>query len=584
MTLAWLEREIMQPVPVPRLLVELPSWSDTFISNLRDTISPERLPQLELHSAPAPFWPDVFVKRDLPWTRFLQSGACHAIAFAILVGFTRLFALQPQVVAKPAFDHAQVVYYQPSEYLPPLDTRIAKAAQSQKADPELFRQPIISVPSEADNRFQTIVTPPSVKLKHDVAVANIVAWSDRMQKPHLAIPPVPLTPAAEITRIAPQMANPVVTPPPDATHLAHSRDSLTLQDSVVAPPPDLTASRSAPVFEAVQSVLIAPPPSVENTSNRVLGDLNIGRSAVINPAPQLAVGEQRALAGGRLSAAGGAPQVVAPPPSLSAAGSAGGPGRVIALSLNPAIGAPPAPPSGNRRGAFAATPEGHAGATGTPGSSGGKGTGNAANGKGRTELPSGLYVGSASVKTSPVAGAPGVQSSTQVNPNLLASASPPRVTSAPGRAMQPGNPAKLSEAERAVFGDRKFYSLTLNMPNLNSAGGSWVIRFAELKQDAKAPPADLSQPMATRKVDPAYPLQLMRENVSGTVILYAVIHADGTVGNVRVLRGVDERLDQFASQAVAQWQFQPATKNGAPVEVEATFQIPFRPARVGSNF
>jgi TonB family protein len=150
--------------------------------------------------------------------------------------------------------------------------------------------------------------------------------------------------------------------------------------------------------------------------------------------------------------------------------------------------------------------------------------------------------------------------------------------------MQPGNPAKLSEAERAVFGDRKFYSLTLNMPNLNSAGGSWVIRFAELKQDAKAPPADLSQPMATRKVDPAYPLQLMRENVSGTVILYAVIHADGTVGNVRVLRGVDERLDQFASQAVAQWQFQPATKNGAPVEVEATFQIPFRPARVGSNF
>jgi TonB family protein len=150
--------------------------------------------------------------------------------------------------------------------------------------------------------------------------------------------------------------------------------------------------------------------------------------------------------------------------------------------------------------------------------------------------------------------------------------------------MQPGNPAKLSEAERAVFGDRKFYSLTLNMPNLNSAGGSWVIRFAELKQDTKAPPADLSQPMATRKVDPAYPLQLMRENVSGTVILYAVIHADGTVGNVRVLRGVDERLDQFASQAVAQWQFQPATKNGAPVEVEATFQIPFRPARVGSNF
>jgi TonB family protein len=156
--------------------------------------------------------------------------------------------------------------------------------------------------------------------------------------------------------------------------------------------------------------------------------------------------------------------------------------------------------------------------------------------------------------------------------------------------MQPDSAAKLSEPERAVFGNRNFYSVTLNMPNLNSAGGSWVIRFAELKHESSsspasgAPAADLSQPMATRKVDPAYPMQLMRENVHGTVILYAVIHTDGSVGSVRVLRGVDDRLDRFASEAVAQWKFDPATKDGVPVDVEATFQIPFRPSRLGSNF
>ena len=155
--------------------------------------------------------------------------------------------------------------------------------------------------------------------------------------------------------------------------------------------------------------------------------------------------------------------------------------------------------------------------------------------------------------------------------------------------MQPDSSANLSEAERTIFGNRRFYSVTLNMPNLNSAGGSWIVRFAELKHnssnhDPHAQEEDLSQPMATRKVDPAYPMQLMRENVHGTVILYAVIHADGTVGNVRVLRGVDERLDRFAMQAVSQWKFEPATKNGAPVDVEATFQIPFRPSRLGTNF
>ena len=148
--------------------------------------------------------------------------------------------------------------------------------------------------------------------------------------------------------------------------------------------------------------------------------------------------------------------------------------------------------------------------------------------------------------------------------------------------MPPESLAKLSEPERAVFGIRRFYALTINMPNLNSNGGSWVIRFAEIKQDPAAPGGGLSEPVATRKVDPGYPTQLIRENVSGTVIVYAIIRADGTVANIRVLRGVDDRLDRFACEAVAQWKFQPATKNGTPVDVEATFQIPFRPPKISS--
>ena len=143
-----------------------------------------------------------------------------------------------------------------------------------------------------------------------------------------------------------------------------------------------------------------------------------------------------------------------------------------------------------------------------------------------------------------------------------------------------------------MFGNRKIYSMSLNMPNLNSAGGSWIIRFAAIKaESASSNPAsasaasdDLTSPVATSKVDPAYPLELMRQNVGGTVILYAVIHADGTVGNVRVLRSVDERIDRFASAAIAKWRFQPAAKNGTPVDVEATFWIPFRPAKTSSGF
>ena len=594
------------PQPELRLMVELPSWRDVFLSNLRDSLFPRRLAPLELRSAPAAFWPDVFVKRNLPWDGFMQSGACHLIAVGLLIGLTRLLAMQPRVVQAPVFDHSEVVYYQPSEYLPPLDTRSASTDPPRRADPELAPQPIISVPAEADNRSQTIVTPPKIRLRRDIRLPNIVAWSDASRKPRLEIPDAPLTPASEITRIAPKLENPVVTPPPDSARIAHRRNSPALQNSVVAPPPEVHSANTG--FQGLQADPIAPPPTVDAASNRRVGSINIAPTTVIAPAPQLPLAAQRTVPAGRLDATGAsAAQVVPPPPAVAAGASSasfGSPGRVIALNLHPAIGGPPDPPAGNRRGSFAASPEGHSGASGAPGStkaeegvgtgaagvSGGKTNGSGASHKEAGTLPSGLYVGNSAEKTSSVAGDPGPKSPTNsVNPNLLASAAPPRVTGA-ARPMQPGNESSLTEPERAVFGNRRFYSVTLNMPNLNSGGGSWVVRFAELNHepgghDATEPKPDLTQPMATRKVDPAYPLQLMRENVAGTVILYAVIHADGTVANVRVLRSVDDRLDRYASEAVAQWKFDPATKNGAPVDVEATFHIPFRPSRnAGTNF
>ena len=550
-------------------------WLRNFLQNLRHMFQRPETGPLGIESAPAAFWPDVFVDRGLPWRRFLQSGAYHIFVLALIWAGSRFLALQPHATAQPTFAKADIVYYTPSEYLPPLDTRRSNSAHVRKADPEYSAQPIISVPPEADNRSQTIVTAPNIQLQHDVALPNVVAWSG---KPQLPIGPAPAIPASEITRLAPRM-----------------------ERSVIAPPPDVkTASRQA--LQAPQASVIAPPPAVEAGATRRLGDLNIGHSSVIAPAPQLTLDEQRAIPGRSSTALGRhSSQVIAPPPSLGASGRSRSGGGVIALNLHPAVGAPPNPPAGNRRGSFAATPEGHRGASGAAGASAGSGkaNGTGAGKKSSGDLPSGLYVGKTSNAPSSVAGDPAAKNSSanSVNPNLIANARPPRVSA---RTLQPESESKLSDVERAVFGNRKFYSLTLNMPNLNSAGGSWIIRFAALKPDStpgslaaraaaagdpssvaasSAASTDLSAPSAMRKFDPAYPLELMRQNVGGTVILYGVIHADGTVGSVRVLRSVDERLDQFASEAIAKWQFQPATKNGAPVDVEATFWIPFRPGK-----
>ena len=128
--------------------------------------------------------------------------------------------------------------------------------------------------------------------------------------------------------------------------------------------------------------------------------------------------------------------------------------------------------------------------------------------------------------------------------------------------------------EQRIFGSRRYYSLVMNMPNLSSATGSWIIRFAELKQsDDKSP---LTAPVAMTKVDPAYPPDVLRDRIEGTVTLYAIIRADGTVNNIRVLDSLDSRLDENAIHALAAWHFRPGTKNGEPVPVEAVVQIPFR--------
>jgi TonB family protein len=136
----------------------------------------------------------------------------------------------------------------------------------------------------------------------------------------------------------------------------------------------------------------------------------------------------------------------------------------------------------------------------------------------------------------------------------------------------------IDSIEKQVFGPKKFYSLVLNMPNLTSATGSWIVRFAELKQSDNK--VAIAAPVAVSKVDPAYPADALRDNVEGTVTLYAVIHTDGTVSGIKVLNSVDPRLDAAAAHALSRWQFRPGTKNGDPVELEAVVQIPFRKTHI----
>jgi len=226
--------------------------------------------------------------------------------------------------------------------------------------------------------------------------------------------------------------------------------------------------------------------------------------------------------------------------------------QMLVLNAHPvAPSGPVVVPEGNRPGEFAASPSGHSGASARPEI--------AQHSSGDSGSPADIHV------SAPLTKVPN-------NTVVASAASPIARPLVPDKTDLPHD-----SVDTRVFGTRRHYSMRLSMPNLTSSTGSWSIRFAEL--NATHGSTDLSAPEAISKVDPAYPQDLMHDRVEGTVVLYAVIHADGSVGEVKVLEGFDDRLNENARKALEQWRFRPGTKDGTPVDVEAVVRVPFKVPR-----
>jgi TonB family protein len=594
--------------PELRLLVELAPWRRAFLENVRDTLPRRKSAQYRLRYPNAEFWPDVFVSRGVAWPKMRLSGLGHVLLLLAIYGLSTVWmadqSRHPQVRIHP------VIHYDLSEYLPPMDTGAPPALKPQEGKPLLAKQKIISLQPNADNREQTILSPVDVKLPANIALPNIVAWTatpgvptatasrdaSQIRLPQVAIEVIAPAPEAmerDISRM--KIANAtakVVEPAPEVHDLQTRR--LEMKASVVEPPAaaDIDKLRRRNLNAPSPSV-IEPPPDANVASK--LGPLNVGHLTATVASPRIPVTEERAAITLAPSKRGGGPSAASEagggaPPISPVGGLRSGPsaGQLIALNLHPAIpNGPLNVPPGGRAGEFAAGPEGKKDAPGTPeikaGGRGPGGGGENAGGAGKggaQSLPAGITIGDA--PGAPPAGSAVVAGEPHRTPELnhaakqtlMANNHPPRIGELP-RASASVPDTRL--AEDRVFGDKKIYTLALNMPNLVSSGGSWIIRFAPLDEDDTS--GQVSAPVAMTKVDPAYPAELMRDRVEGTVILYAIIHKDGSVGSVRVLHSVQGRLDESARLALARWKFRPGTKNGQAVDLEAVVQIPFKAVR-----
>jgi len=79
----------------------------------------------------------------------------------------------------------------------------------------------------------------------------------------------------------------------------------------------------------------------------------------------------------------------------------------------------------------------------------------------------------------------------------------------------------------------------------------------------------------------SYPMLAQQMKVQGSVVLQAIIGADGNIQDLRVLAG-PAILTSAAQQAVRQWRFKPYLQNGQPVETKARITVNFT-INVGDN-
>ena len=535
-----IEERVPEPPACNLGLVWESPWLE-FLTSLRDFFTGPRLargglepenPALRAH----------WIRGRLPAWAFAVSCLWHISIVTILI--LPIWGFLPRTESTLAPVQIEVTYV-PARDLPPISLpaparkAISQARQSEAAstrgsgaDAYHPRQKILSVPVRVTHPRQTLIQPdaPPAAPKIDAQLPNMVHWAS----PDIPKVELELTPAAAAPRVRERVV----------------RD--------IAAPEVPNGGRS---------------PGLAN-----IGDVPVENQRVRMPMPMDSVSAtaKRRPAHADIAAA---PEIgSAPSPNDS------GLRRLIALSETPA---PPAPevivPRGNLAASVAISPEGRKqGVPGDPkhgsaniGLSGDKnaspnaGTAERA-GTGADSLPAAISISGGSNRPGDIS--PG-RTSSDLN---LALPAAPMSSSRKGPSVVGAIRPNVQPEE--ILAGKEVHTLDINLPNLTSVTGSWILDFAELYEDEARPlrRERLSGPVPFHKVDPKYPPELIKEHVEGEVVLYAIIQKDGTVRGIQVVKGLDPVLDKNAIEALSQWKFHPATRGGVPVDLEAVVYIPFR--------
>ena len=126
-------------------------------------------------------------------------------------------------------------------------------------------------------------------------------------------------------------------------------------------------------------------------------------------------------------------------------------------------------------------------------------------------------------------------------------------------------------------GDAIGDSAVISGPFTAEAANDLASSLSRVERLQGARPAGITLPSPLVQVKAIYNDAAMRAGIEGTVLLETIVLADGSVGDVKVVRSLDTQygLDQAAIDAMKQWRFKPGTKDGSPVSVAVSVEMTF---------
>ncbi|MBI3696152.1 MAG: M56 family metallopeptidase [Acidobacteria bacterium] len=86
----------------------------------------------------------------------------------------------------------------------------------------------------------------------------------------------------------------------------------------------------------------------------------------------------------------------------------------------------------------------------------------------------------------------------------------------------------------------------------------------------------VTAPRLIERVEPKYTEEAKDAGIQGQVELSVEVEPDGRIHKINVNKSLDPGLDERAMEAIRQWRFEPARKDGKPVTVRALISINFR--------